>query len=65
MRLTTNMRLYQFHNFYNNNLKQKEFAEFLLKIGNGKYPVHSATENMIFLPTDIIILNIKGNLANE
>src|ERR1051326_7085450 len=30
-----------------NILKQKEFAEFLLKIGDGKYPTNPSTENMI------------------
>ena len=64
MKLTSNMRLCQSHNFQDDNhiLKQKEFAEFLLKIGDGKYPTNPSTENMITLPSDIVIT--KGNLTD-
>jgi len=63
MKLTTNMKLHQSHNFQNHdNLKQKEFAEFLLKIGNGEYPTNLGTENMITLPADLVIP--KGNLTD-
>src|SRR5207244_9110799 len=62
MKLESNMRLCQPHNFHDDNiLKQKEFAEFLLKIGDGKYPTNPSTENMITLPSDIVIT--KGNLT--
>jgi len=54
MKLTTNMRLCQPSNFQDNDLKQKEFAEFLLKIGDGKYPTNSNTEDTITLPTNMI-----------
>jgi hypothetical protein len=57
MRLTTNMRLYQSYNSQNNDLKQKEFAELLLKIGNGEYPTDPGTENTITLPDDMVISN--------
>ena len=50
MKLTINMRLYETHSNFQNNLKQKEFANFLLKIGDGKYPVIPNTENIITLP---------------
>ena len=62
MRLTTNMRLQQSHDFQNDSLKQREFAEFLLNIGNGRYPINPGTENMITLPTDIVIP--KSNLTD-
>ena len=55
IRLTTNIRLHQSHNFQDDISKQREFAEFLLEIGNGKYPVNPSTENMIPLPTDIVM----------
>jgi len=54
MKLITNMRLCQPSNFQDNDLKQKEFAEFLLKIGDGKYPTNSNTEDTITLPTNMI-----------
>ena len=56
------MRLNQSHNSQNDNSKQKEFAEFLLKIGNGEYPTNSNTENMITLSADMTIP--KGNLTD-
>src|SRR5439155_13788668 len=64
MKLTSNMRLRQSHNFQDDNhiLKQKEFAEFLLKIGDGKYPTNPSIENMITIPSDIVIT--KGNLTD-
>src|ERR1044072_1771549 len=62
MKLTINMRLYQSHNSQDDNSKQKEFAEFLLKIGNGEYSTNSNTENMITLSADITIP--KGNLTD-
>src|SRR5947207_78366 len=64
MKLKSNMRLHQSHNFQDDNhiLKQKEFAEFLLKIGDGKYPTSPSTENMITFPSDIVIT--KGNLTD-
>lgn len=49
MKLTTNMRLHQSHSS-DDDLKQRKFAEFLLKIGNGKYSVSLGTENIITLP---------------
>jgi len=61
MKLITNMRLYQICNPLEN-LKQKEFAEFLLKIGNGTYIIDSGTEDIISLPSNIILL--KGTLSN-
>ena len=62
MKLTTNMRLYKSHNNIQDNLKQKEFAEFLLKIGDGKYPINPGTEDIITLPSNIVIL--KGELTD-
>jgi len=44
------------------NLKQKEFAEFLLKIGNGTYTINPGTEDVITLPSNIVIT--KGTLTN-
>ena len=38
------------------NLKQKEFAEFLLKVGNGTYTINPGTEDVITLPSNIVIL---------
>ncbi|CAB4425285.1 unnamed protein product [Rhizophagus irregularis] len=61
MKLTTNMRLCQTDNSQVNQT-QKKFAEILLKIGDGKYPINPNTENMINLPVDIVIPN--GNLTN-
>ncbi|GBC06872.1 hypothetical protein RclHR1_07100008 [Rhizophagus clarus] len=56
------MRLCQSHNSQDDNSKQKEFAEFLLKIGNGEYSTNSNTENMITLSADMTIT--KGNLTD-
>ncbi|CAG8661536.1 18179_t:CDS:2 [Rhizophagus irregularis] len=61
MKLSTNMRLQQTSDSVEN-LKQKEFAEFLLKIGDGTYTINPGTENMITLPSNIVI--IKGTLRN-
>ncbi len=61
MKLTINMRLYQITNTQEN-LKQRNFAEFLLKIGNGTYPIIQGTENMVKLPSEIIIP--EGNLTD-
>jgi hypothetical protein len=54
MKLSINMRLCQTDDNHEN-LRQRNFAEFLLKIGNGKYPVIQDTENVIDLPSDMII----------
>src|SRR5271170_7339326 len=54
MKLTINMRLCQTNNTHEN-LRQKNFAEFILKIRNGKYPVIPNTENIIELLSDIVI----------
>ena len=61
MKLTINMRLCQSNNSQDN-LKQREFAKFLLKIGDGKYPINPGTENVITLPTNIVIP--KGTLTD-
>jgi len=61
MKLTINMRLCQFHDSQSD-LKQKEFADFLLKIGDGRYPTNIGTEDIITFPSDIIMSN--GNLMN-
>jgi hypothetical protein len=55
IRLTINMRLCQSHNLQDNSLKQKEFAEFLLKIGDGKHPTISSAEDMITLPINMVM----------
>ena len=55
------MRLQQTSNSLEN-LKQKEFAEFLLKIGDGTYTVDSNTEDIIILPLNMIIT--KGTLTD-
>ena len=44
MHLSSNMRLLQTQNNSLENLKQKQFAEFLLNIGNGKYKIDPSTE---------------------
>lgn len=62
MKLTTNMRLYQSCNSQSNNSKQKEFAEFLLKIGDGEYSTNLNTENIITLSADMTMP--KGNLTD-
>ncbi len=61
MKLTINMRLYQITNIQEN-LKQRNFAEFLLKIGNSTYPIIQDTENMVKLSSEIIIP--EGNLTD-
>jgi len=61
MKLTINMRLYQITNTQEN-LKQRNFAEFLLKIGNSTYPIIQGIENMVKLPSEIIIP--EGNLTD-
>src|ERR1043165_8290251 len=61
MKLSTNMRLRQIYDSLENQ-KQKQFAEFLLKIGNGIYPIIPNTEDTISLPSDIVILG--GTLTN-
>ena len=76
MKLFINMRLLQ-TNDTQENLRQRNFAEFLLKIGDDKYPVISDTENMIDLPSNMVIsggklsdlidfvyLNLIGNSSN-
>ena len=52
------MRLLQ-TNDTQENLRQRNFAEFLLNIGDGKYPVIPDTENMIDLPSDMVITGGK------
>src|SRR6266540_1348255 len=54
MKLTINMRLCQINN-PQENINQKKFAKFLLKIGDGKYPTIPNTENMVKLPLNIVI----------
>jgi ATP-dependent DNA helicase PIF1 len=61
MKLSTNMRLQQTSDLLEN-LKQKEFAEFLLKIGDGTYTVNPGTEDVITLPSNMVIT--KGTLTN-
>src|SRR3954447_2686570 len=61
MKLTINLRLHQSCNFQDN-LKQKNFAKFLLKIGDGNYPINPNTENMITLPSNMVIS--KGKLTD-
>src|SRR5436190_8580 len=58
MKLSINMRLFQ-TNDIQENLRQRNFAEFLLNIGDGKYPVIPDTENMIDLPSDMVITGGK------
>src|SRR6266540_6940410 len=60
-RLMINMRLHQTHNPQENQ-NQRNFAKFLLEIGNGKYPINPGIENTITLPSDIIIP--EGNLID-
>lgn len=57
MKLSINMKLQKTHDLLEN-LKQKQFAEFLLEIGNGTYMINSDTEDIINLFLDIVI--IKG-----
>ncbi len=54
MKLTINMRLRQINNSQEN-LNQKKFVKFLLKIGDGKYPTIPNTENMVKLSLNIVI----------
>jgi ATP-dependent DNA helicase PIF1 len=61
MKLLTNMRLQQTSNL-SENLKQKEFAEFLLEIGNGTYTIDPDTENTVTLPSNMVIT--KGTLTD-
>src|SRR5688572_4901322 len=61
MKLSKNIRLHQICNPLEN-LKQKEFAEFLLKIGNGTYTINPGTEDTISLPSNIVLL--KGTLLD-
>ena len=58
IKLTINIRLHQIFD-PRNNLKQNNFAEFLLKIGDDKYPIISNTKTMIKLLLEIIIPNRK------
>ncbi len=48
------MRLHQINNLQEN-LNQKKFVKFLLKIGDGKYPTIPNTENMVKLSLNIVI----------
>jgi ATP-dependent DNA helicase PIF1 len=61
MKLSINMRLCQNDDIHEN-LRQRNFAEFLLKIGDSKYPIVPGTENMIDLPLDMTIPG--GELSN-
>ena len=61
MKLSTNMRLQQTSDPVEN-LKQKQFSEFLLEIGNGTYTVNPDTEDIISLPLNIVLF--KGTLIN-
>ena len=64
MKLTINMRLCQINNSQEN-LNQKKFAKFLLKIGDGKYPTIPNIENMVKLSLNIVISEgILTNLIN-
>src|SRR5439155_17739462 len=58
MKLFINMRLLQTNNTQEN-LRQRNFAEFLLNIGDDKYPVISDTENIIDLSSDMVITGEK------
>ncbi|CAG8809226.1 2375_t:CDS:2, partial [Dentiscutata erythropus] len=42
-------------NNINENQKQKEFAKFLLQIGDRTYPIVADTENRITIPSDIVV----------
>ncbi|GBC04099.1 hypothetical protein RclHR1_05500014 [Rhizophagus clarus] len=50
------MRLQQISNPLENQ-KQKEFADFLLKIGDGTYTINPGTEDIITLPSNMTINN--------
>ena len=54
MKLIINIRLHQSYNVQNN-LKQINFTEFLLKIGDGKYSNIASIENMIELSSNIVL----------
>src|SRR6266542_3127211 len=54
MKLTINMRLSQTYNLQENK-KQKEFAQFLLDIGDGNYSTVPSTEDSINLPLNLIM----------
>ena len=55
MKLTINMRLSNQTLDLQEIIKQKMFAEFLLNIGNGNYPIISGTEDSINLPLDLLM----------
>jgi len=76
MKLSINMRLRQ-SNDTSENQRQTNFANFLLQIGDGKYPVIPDTEDVIELPSamvipggelsdliDFVYLNLIENSAN-
>ncbi len=54
MKLIINIRLHQSYNVQNN-LKQINFTEFLLKIGDSKYSNIASIENMIELSSNIVL----------
>lgn len=54
MKLSINMRLRQTNDAHENQ-RQKSFADLLLKIGDRKYPVIPNTEDMINLPSPMVI----------
>jgi ATP-dependent DNA helicase PIF1 len=54
MKLTINMRLSQTYDPQENK-KQKEFAQFLLNIGDGNYSTVAGTEDSIDLPLDLVM----------
>jgi ATP-dependent DNA helicase PIF1 len=56
MKLLTNMRLQQTSSPLETQ-KQKEFADFLLKIGDGTYTVDPGTKDIITLPSNMAITN--------
>jgi hypothetical protein len=58
IKLLINIRLCQTNDIHKN-LRQRNFAKFLLKIDNGKYPVIQDTENIINLPSDMVISEEK------
>ncbi|GBB91117.1 hypothetical protein RclHR1_18230007 [Rhizophagus clarus] len=61
MKLSINMRLHQANDAHENQ-RQKSFADFLLQIGDGKYPVIPNTEDMINLPSPMVIP--RGGLSD-
>jgi hypothetical protein len=54
MKLSINMRLRQTNDAHENQ-RQKSFADLLLQIGDSKYPVIPNTENIIELPSPMVI----------